>query len=96
MLFTIDLQDGPDTPDTPDSDRIREATFSPRGAWVYKPLSYQVGLNSDWIAVHVEHSCQDGATLVTAITRMQNANLKVATTTNSTISPTELLSLIHI
>jgi len=90
MLFTIDLQNGPDTPDTPDSDRIREATFSPRGAWVYKPLSYQVGLNSDWIAVHVEHSCQDGATLVTAITRMQNANLEVATTTNSAISPTDI------
>ena len=84
MLFTVDLQDGETAASASteagadaksDTERIREATFAPRGAWVYKPLSYQVSLNSDWIAVHVEHSCQDGATLVTAITRMQNAEL---------------------
>nr|VDG63755.1 Choline/Carnitine o-acyltransferase [Streptococcus thermophilus] len=72
MLFTIDLLD---TAGVSDTDRIREATFSPRGAWTYKPMSYQLSLHDEWIAVHVEHSCQDGATLVTAITRMQAVEL---------------------
>ncbi len=71
MLFTIELVD--DEPRS-DVDRIRDITFCPRGAWVYKPLSYQISLRDDWIAVHVEHSCQDGATLVTAIARMQNVS----------------------
>lgn len=81
MLFTVELQDvelqdvDNEAPGKSDAERIREATFAPRGAWTYKPLSYQISLNSDWIAVHVEHSCQDGATLVTAVTRMQNAEL---------------------
>lgn len=74
MLFTVELQsNGPAT--SSDAERIREATFAPRGAWVYKPLSYLVDLDSDWVTVHVEHSCQDGATLVTAVTRMQDAEL---------------------
>lgn len=96
LLFTVDIQDGDSTaagdasaPAKTDTERIREATFAPRGAWAYKPLSYQVSLNSDWIAVHVEHSCQDGATLVTAITRMQNAELSDGTDLN--IEPEELV-----
>ena len=72
MLFTIELVD--DAPRN-DADRIRDITFSPRGAWAYKPLSYQISLHDNWIAVHVEHSCQDGATLVTAITQMQKVAL---------------------
>ena len=84
MLFTIELQDdaaadGVNTSAKSDTERIREATFTPRGAWVYKPLSYQISLDSDWAAVHVEHTCQDGATLVAAITRMQNAELAQTT-----------------
>ena len=72
MLFTIELlPDG----DTSDTQRIREATFTPRGAWTYKPLSYQVSLKDEWIAVHVEHSCMDGATLVTAMNRLQAVEL---------------------
>lgn len=72
MVFTIELQD---EENANDNDRIREATFAPRGAWTYKPLSYQLNLHDEWIAVHVEHSCQDGATLVTAINRMQAVEL---------------------
>ncbi|WP_076598474.1 choline/carnitine O-acyltransferase [Corynebacterium appendicis] len=90
MLFTIDVQDAADASTKSDSERIREATFTPRGAWVYKPLSYQVSLNSDWAAVHVEHSCQDGATLVTAITRMQSAELP-DTASASAVGPDELV-----
>ncbi|WP_087116749.1 choline/carnitine O-acyltransferase [Corynebacterium urinipleomorphum] len=99
MLFTVDLQDGEtaasaltdadaDAGAKSDTERIREATFAPRGAWAYKPLSYQISLSSDWIAVHVEHSCQDGATLVTAITRMQNAELGDGS--NAQATPEEL------
>ena len=95
MLFTIDIQDAAaDAPATSDTERIREATFVPRGAWVYKPLSYQISLNSDWAAVHVEHSCQDGATLVTAISRMQDAELTdpagTADTADASAEPEEL------
>lgn len=72
MLFTVELQDGSSRSD---AERIREATFTPRGAWVYKPLSYLVDLDSDWVSVHVEHSGQDGATLVEAVKRMQDAEL---------------------
>ncbi|WP_175935117.1 choline/carnitine O-acyltransferase [Corynebacterium sp. Marseille-P4321] len=68
MLFTIDIVD---EEIASDREHIRTATFKPRGAWLYKPMSYQVSLRDDWMAIHVEHSCQDGATLVTAITRMQ-------------------------
>nr|WP_305086230.1 choline/carnitine O-acyltransferase [Corynebacterium sp. CCUG 65737] len=95
MLFTIDIQDAAaDAPATSDTERIREATFAPRGAWVYKPLSYQISVNSDWAAVHVEHSCQDGATLVTAISRMQDAELTdpagTADTADASAEPEEL------
>ena len=72
MLFTVELLDDAGATDT---ERIRKATFTPRGAWAYKPLSYQISLRDEWIAVHVEHSCQDGATLVTAINRMQSLEL---------------------
>lgn len=79
MLFTVELVDAPEADGAgtsrhlSDAERIRALCFSPRGAWVYKPLSYQVSLNDDWAGVHAEHSCQDGATLVTAIGRMQDA-----------------------
>lgn len=73
MLFTVELVKG----EAQDSvaERIRRITFQPGGAWTYKPLSYQFSLDDAWSAVHVEHSCQDGATLVTAVTRMQDAEL---------------------
>ncbi|MDK8796571.1 choline/carnitine O-acyltransferase [Corynebacterium sp. MSK044] len=72
MLFTIELLDDEDKTN---NQRIHEATFTPRGAWTYKALSYQVSLTDDWIAVHVEHSCIDGATLVTAMNRLQTVEL---------------------
>ena len=76
MLFTVELlTDGGAT----DTQRIREATFTPRGAWAYKPLSYQVSLPDEWAAVHVEHSCIDGATLVTAMKRLQTVQLPAET-----------------
>lgn len=78
MLFTVDILDDETASDR---ERIRTATFKPRGAWLYKPMSYQASLCDDWMAIHVEHSCQDGATLVTAITRMQAAVLRQESST---------------
>lgn len=74
LLFTVDLIDRDHAQDS-DAERIRSLTFLPRGAWAYKPLSYQFSLSDDWTAVHVEHTCQDGGTLVTAVTRMQETVL---------------------
>ncbi|MBP3947602.1 choline/carnitine O-acyltransferase [Corynebacterium sp. Marseille-P3884] len=88
MLFTVELQSNGSATSS-DAERIREATFAPRGAWVYKPLSYLVDLDSDWVTVHVEHSCQDGATLVTAVTRMQDAELPAGASVKA--EPEELL-----
>lgn len=88
MLFTVDLIDADGEGQATDAERIRSLTFQPRGAWTYKPLSYQFSLAGDWTAVHVEHSCQDGATLVTAVTRMQDAGL--ATGVDLDAAPTEL------
>ena len=41
MLFTVELLNDEDKTN---NQRIREATFTPRGAWTYKALSYQVSL----------------------------------------------------
>lgn len=72
MLYTVELLNDCDTTD---AQRMRAVTFTPRGAWTYKPLSYQVSLHDDWTAVNVEHSCIDGATLLTAMQRVQTAEV---------------------
>lgn len=69
MLFTIDIVDDEMAGDR---EHFKRDTFAPRGAWLYKPMSYQISLRDHWIGLQVEHSCQDGATLVTAIKRMQS------------------------
>lgn len=77
LLFTVDLVN---TSGRDDAALLADLAFRPRGAWVYKPLSYQLGLDSDWTAVHVEHTCQDGGTLVTAVSRMQDAQVQESPT----------------
>lgn len=81
MLFTVELLN--DRGET-DAQRMRGATFTPRGAWVYKPLSYQVSLHDDWTAVNVEHSCIDGATLLTAMQRIQTTEVPAEASTELT------------
>lgn len=88
MLFTVELLTDSDATD---AQRMREATFTPRGAWVYKPLSYQVSLHDNWTAVNVEHSCIDGATLLTAMQRIQTAELPSEASTELTGLETEEL-----
>ena len=89
MLFTVELLNDEDKTN---NQRIREATFTPRGAWTYKALSYQVSLKDEWIAVHVEHSCIDGATLVTAMNHLQAVELPSESSEELTeLTPEELV-----
>lgn len=56
-----------------EADLLRDLTFAPGHAWVYKPLTYEINLASNFAAMHVEHSTVDGATLVEAVRRVQEA-----------------------
>ncbi|QGH68980.1 choline/carnitine O-acyltransferase [Pseudactinotalea sp. HY158] len=60
-LFVLDLGDEGETGGT--AEALRRVAFDPGAAWVYKPLSVEVGLVDGFVAVHVEHSILDGATL---------------------------------
>lgn len=89
MLFTIDIVDAEMAGDR---EHFKRDTFAPRGAWLYKPMSYQISLRDHWIGLQVEHSCQDGATLVTAIKRMQSVVLPAeASNTLTEIEPQFLI-----
>src|SRR5699024_4572794 len=80
MLVTL-------TPD-PHAEEPDEATprwaFLPGHAWVYKPISYIMGLNSGVLAAHVEHSVMQAGTLATAVTRMQQVDLEQLETQQDT------------
>lgn len=47
-----------------DVTQIKEQTFMPGNAWQYKPNTYQMDLDSDFVAIHFEHSEIDGAALM--------------------------------
>lgn len=42
---------------------LQQHSFLPAHAWQYKPFTYQLDLNSDFICVQVEHTGLDGGTL---------------------------------
>lgn len=42
---------------------LQQQTFMAGCAWQYKPFSYQMDLNSNYISVHVEHTGLDGGAL---------------------------------
>lgn len=56
-----------------EAEHLRRGTFEPGQCWAYKPLTYQVQLADDFVAVHVEHSRIDGATLRGLIQRAHAA-----------------------
>lgn len=56
-----------------DEQQIKQQTFIPGNAWQYKPNTYQMDLDSDFLAIHFEHSELDGA----AILQMFNYALQV-------------------
>lgn len=58
-----------------DVDRLRNLAFEPGHAWAYKPITYELSLTSDWLAIHFEHSAADGATVRAAVARMQELDL---------------------
>lgn len=70
QLFALHLIDDAQATE---ADLLRDLTFAPGHAWVYKPLTYKINLASDFMAMHVEHSTVDGATLVEAVRRVQEA-----------------------
>ena len=72
MLFTVTL----DPADGDDLQVLQRWAFHPGYAWVYKPISYLVGLESDLVAAHVEHSVMEAGTLATAVARMQAVDLE--------------------
>ncbi|GAA4105851.1 choline/carnitine O-acyltransferase [Enteractinococcus coprophilus] len=67
MLFTLTLD--PESSD--ELQTLKRWAFHPGYAWVYKPISYLVALESDLVAAHVEHSVMEAGTLATAVARMQ-------------------------
>ncbi|WP_369067151.1 choline/carnitine O-acyltransferase [Kocuria carniphila] len=52
-------------------EHLEHSAFEVGHAWAYKPLTYEVCLADDWLAIHVEHSTVDGATILAAVARMQ-------------------------
>ncbi len=70
QLFALHLIDNAQATE---ADLLRDLTFAPGHAWVYKPLTYEINLASNFAAMHVEHSTVDGATLVEAVRRVQEA-----------------------
>lgn len=71
MVFLVHL-----TEDLVDeSEHLRRLAFEPGRTWHRKPLTYEVGLRDQWMGVHVEHSTIDGATLLSALARMQELEL---------------------
>ena len=71
MLFTLSLTEE----SCGDAEHLRALAFDAGRAWVRRPLSYEIGLKDDWLAVHVEHTLLDGATLVAVLRRMQEVEL---------------------
>ncbi|OFR89504.1 hypothetical protein HMPREF2863_09115 [Micrococcus sp. HMSC067E09] len=64
---------GPDAVAGHDAAALLQGLTDPSLAWVYRPISYLHRLTDGWTAMHVEHSTVDGATLVEAVCRMQEA-----------------------
>ncbi|MED6046872.1 choline/carnitine O-acyltransferase [Rothia kristinae] len=69
LLFTATLTDEV----LEDAEHLRRLAFEPSRVWALRPISYEIGLRDDWLCLHAEHSTVDGATLVAAIRRMQEA-----------------------
>lgn len=79
-----------------DATLLRNLTFQPGHAWVYKPLTYEINLASNFVAMHVEHSTVDGATLVEAMRRVQEAvdsDAPTAANADADVTPADVTPL---
>lgn len=71
MLFTITLD--PNAED--DEYTLRRWAFHPGNAWVYKPISYQVSIDTNLLTASLERSVLEPETLATAVSRMQRVDV---------------------
>lgn len=78
-----------------EAEHLRRCTFEPGQCWAYKPLTYQVQLADDFVAVHVEHSRIDGATLRELIQRA-HAGLASADEAEPDASPLPTTELVWV
>lgn len=62
-LFTFSLYRFEDQSEHSEMAQIHEQTFMPGHAWQFKPINYQMDLESEFLAIHFEHSEIDGAAL---------------------------------
>ncbi|WP_297667512.1 choline/carnitine O-acyltransferase [uncultured Corynebacterium sp.] len=93
QLFALHLIDDAQATD---ADLLRDLTFAPGHAWVYKPLTYEINLASNFAAMHVEHSTVDGATLVEAVRRVQEAvdsDAPTAANADADVTPADVAPL---
>lgn len=67
MIFMVNLLDA----QAEVVEHLERSAFEVGHAWAYKPLTYEVCLADEWLAIHVEHSTVDGATILAAVARMQ-------------------------
>ena len=72
QLFHVSL----DSTRGSEEELLRRAAFSTGLVWVYKPITYVISTVQNFQAMHVEHSTVDGATLVTALRRIQEVKVK--------------------
>lgn len=85
MLFMVNLIPvGTVDPTTTSVDRLKALAFEIGHAWAYKPVTYEIALDTDWLGIHFEHSAADGATIRAAAGRM----LEVQTTDGAAQLPT--------
>ncbi len=66
--------------------QLHKQTFMPGHAWQYKPFSYQLDLDSDFVGMHFEHSEMDGGALKLIYTYAFTLELDDSTTGQPTIT----------
>lgn len=92
MLFVVNvLPRNPDAENPSDVQRLRALAFELGHAWAYKPVSYEIAVDSDWLGIHFEHSGADGATIRAAVQRMVDLESSVdSLNRDSSVQPVEL------
>lgn len=56
-------------------EHLERSAFEVGHAWAYKPITYEVCLEDDWLAMHVEHSTVDGATILAVVGALQEVTI---------------------
>lgn len=55
---------------------LERVNFALSQAWAYKTVTYQIGLGDTFVAMHVEHSLPDGATVEKVVSMAQELDLQ--------------------